>query len=139
MRLDKCELIMLTGRKTFKTKLMKTKAGIDYIADERNRQFFDEAQITYEKDDTYTKGQLVDAAICYAESDMGLIGITKNWPWDRKWWKPTNRIRDLSKAGALIASEIDRLVRIQEREAKINAARAVLADEEARLAKLKSR
>lgn len=34
------------------------------------------------------------------------------WPWDAEWWKPTpgNRIRELEKAGALIAAEIDRLL-----------------------------
>jgi hypothetical protein len=40
------------------------------------------------------------------------------WPWDRAWWKPSpnNRIRDMEKAGALIAAEIDRLQRSQEGE-----------------------
>ena len=33
------------------------------------------------------------------------------WPWNLIWWKPTpnDRIRELVKAGALIAAEIDRL------------------------------
>jgi hypothetical protein len=34
------------------------------------------------------------------------------WPWDESWWKPGDRIRELAKAGALIAAEIDRLNRI---------------------------
>ncbi len=34
------------------------------------------------------------------------------WPWDQTWWKPSsNPIRNLVKAGALIAAEIDRLQR----------------------------
>lgn len=33
------------------------------------------------------------------------------WTWDRSWWKPTNRRRDLVKAGALILAEIERLDR----------------------------
>lgn len=35
------------------------------------------------------------------------------WPrrWSPDWYKPTNAIRDLVKAGALIAAEIDRLQR----------------------------
>jgi hypothetical protein len=47
----------------------------------------------------------------------GIIG--RYWPWDREWWKPTpnNRIRELAKAGALIAAEIDRLQRLEERKA----------------------
>lgn len=32
------------------------------------------------------------------------------WPWERNWWKPSDDpIKDLIKAGALIAAEIDRL------------------------------
>jgi len=32
------------------------------------------------------------------------------WPWGSEWWKPSkDPIRDLVKAGALIAAEIDRL------------------------------
>jgi hypothetical protein len=33
------------------------------------------------------------------------------WPWSQDWWKPTNPRRDLVKAGALIAAEIERLDR----------------------------
>ena len=42
-----------------------------------------------------------------------------SWPWVRRWWKPTDRRRDLVKAGALILAEIERLDRI-EREAMVN-------------------
>ena len=35
-----------------------------------------------------------------------------SWPWALGWWKPgTDPIRNLEKAGALIAAEIDRLLR----------------------------
>lgn len=37
------------------------------------------------------------------------------WPWDAKWWKPTDRRRDLVKAGALILAEIERLDRAASR------------------------
>lgn len=33
------------------------------------------------------------------------------WPWDAKWWKPTDQRRDLVKAAALILAEIERLDR----------------------------
>jgi hypothetical protein len=34
-----------------------------------------------------------------------------NWPWDAKWWKPSvDHVRNLVKAGALIAAEIDRMI-----------------------------
>ena len=43
------------------------------------------------------------------------------WPWDEKFFKPDTtytydgRIRELTKAGALICAEIDRLIRAKER------------------------
>jgi hypothetical protein len=41
------------------------------------------------------------------------------WPWDQDWWKPSpDPIRNLVKAGALIAAEIDRLQRLAPPEAK---------------------
>lgn len=42
-------------------------------------------------------------------------GAPAGWPWHPKWWKPTpdDRIRELAKAGALIAAEIDRLQRME--------------------------
>ena len=37
-------------------------------------------------------------------------GWRNSWPWDFKWWKPSDDpVKDLIKAGALIAAEIDRL------------------------------
>lgn len=37
-------------------------------------------------------------------------GWRNGWPWDNKWWKPSDDpIKNLIKAGALIAAEIDRL------------------------------
>ena len=52
------------------------------------------------------------AAACYA-LPAWCRGRTRRWPWDDEWWKPTpdDRIRELVKAGALIAAEIDRLLR----------------------------
>jgi len=47
--------------------------------------------------------------------------VPADWPesWDAIWWSPgddggPNRIRDLVKAGALIAAEIDRLIRLND-------------------------
>jgi hypothetical protein len=39
--------------------------------------------------------------------------IPCGWPWDAEWFRPVpkDRIRELVKAGALIAAEIDRLNR----------------------------
>ena len=37
--------------------------------------------------------------------------VPRDWPWEPEAWKPTYPVRDLVKAGALIAAEIDRLER----------------------------
>jgi hypothetical protein len=64
-------------------------------------------------------GELIDAAICYAKDGPQLRhdGAPEKWPWSLSWWKPKGRIRNLERAGALIAAEIDRL----DRAAKIGA------------------
>lgn len=38
------------------------------------------------------------------------------WPWEHRWYKPTpeDRVRELTKAGALIAAAIDDLLRSEE-------------------------
>jgi hypothetical protein len=96
--------------------------GIELIAAERQRQIEKEGW-TAEHDRQWGSGELALAAACYAVPDnkrywsSGLISrvrsglIGKFWPWPLIWWKPTpdDRIRELTKAGALIAAEIDRL------------------------------
>ncbi|HEE0992241.1 TPA: hypothetical protein R6414_003145 [Klebsiella pneumoniae] len=65
-------------------------------------------------DDEYEHGELADAAGCYALSSelFDCAGEPpRPWPWPDEWWKPTNRRRDLVKAGALILAEIERLDR----------------------------
>lgn len=89
--------------------------GIHDIWAERIRQEGGEGW-TPEHDDQHTHGELARAAMCYADPLNG-PGVPYRWPWDRVWWKPTDRRRDLVKAGALIAAEIDRLDRIAAREA----------------------
>lgn len=91
------------------------------ISDERQRQVSQEGWES-EHDDGHNSGEMADAAAAYAlganevyESiKAGLSGdvaAPKCWPWEDKWWKPSIQIRMLSKAGALIAAEIDRLLR----------------------------
>lgn len=90
------------------------KTGIELIAEERKRQIEVEGW-TPEHDSNHNCGQLSDAAICYA-----MRGYWKKrlstwfaviWPFGIEWYKPSenDRVRDLVKAGALIAAEIDRL------------------------------
>lgn len=84
-------------------------SGIAAIAAERRRQVEAEGW-TSEHDDQHEYGEMAAAAACYAlSSDPDHLELW--WPWISKWWKPTNRRRDLVKAGALIAAEIDRLDR----------------------------
>lgn len=95
--------------------------GTELIAAERQRQISAEGW-TRQHDDEHDDASLSRAAACYldraARQATGWpIGTwnqrpPENWPWDRSWWKPdTNPVRNLVKAGALIAAEIDRLQR----------------------------
>lgn len=101
--------------------------GIERIAAERQRQI-DQEGWTVEHDDRHTEGDLIDAASAYGAAAMasyyGPNNVTfadiragkppRSWPWSRSWWKPSaDPIRNLEKAGALIAAEIDRLQRKQ--------------------------
>lgn len=93
--------------------------GVELIAAERKRQVEAEGW-TPEHDDQHENNELVYAAYAYTLPDGERPGITINgkftpscWPWEQAWWKPSpeNRVRELAKAGALIAAEIDRLQR----------------------------
>ncbi len=85
--------------------------GIELITDERQRQIEKEG-FTAEHDKQYTDGQLIGAAMTYAMPSDLRYPINGIWPWTMEWFKPTpnNRIRELTKAGALIAAEIDRRI-----------------------------
>ena len=87
-----------------------THAARDVVS-ERQRQMGVEGW-TPEGDAAYRDGELADAAACYARPRYRM-GETcpPEWPWAGKWWKPTNRRRNLVKAGALILAEIERLDR----------------------------
>lgn len=103
--------------------------GVKAIAAERQRQIEKEGWAP-EHDDKHSRGELARAAACYAlqaaqrsdetpyEDRPGRrrwwrthFAIIKFWPWDWGWWKPVDRQRDLEKAGALIAAELDRVIR----------------------------
>lgn len=89
-----------------------TAAAADVLA-ERKRQVTAEGW-TPGHDDEYEHGELADAAGCYALSSelFDCAGEPpRPWPWPDEWWKPTNRRRDMVKAGALILAEIERLDR----------------------------
>lgn len=87
------------------------KTGIELIAEERQRQIDVEGFLP-ENDKQQAIGELANAASCYAMTPNirpAELPPT-HWPW-LDFYKPTpnDRIRELQKAGALIAAEIDRL------------------------------
>lgn len=108
--------------------------GVGMIAAERERQI-NEKEWTPEHDDGHVLSEMAKAAACYANPDRKMathiytpgfdelmetrgggsvqVRVPVDWPWDAEWWNPSpdNRIRELVKAGALIAAEIDRLQR----------------------------
>jgi hypothetical protein len=101
--------------------------GIELIAAERQRQI-DVEGWTREHDDELFKGELAAAAVCYADEAF----VQSYEPWSRRddaiapygwpfdslaFWKPSDdTIRNLVKAGALIAAEIDRLQRAKDEQ-----------------------
>lgn len=87
-----------------------TISGAELIAAERQRQMNVEGW-TPEHDAEHSQHELLQAAICYARTvEYGDMQDAEDWPWTENWWKPSaDPIRNLVKAGALIAAEIDRL------------------------------
>lgn len=102
-------------------------SGVERISDERRRQV-EEERYSSDRDDEYTEHELAFAACHYA--DPGTLRWV-DWPWTPESNKGTTadardrllshtetaddlqrRVRELTKAGALIAAEIDRLLRL---------------------------
>lgn len=94
------------------TKETEHMSGIELITAERQRQITEEGW-TAEHDDEHRHAELLEAAHCYSHAARtGVLHPPNGWPWEPSWWKPTDDpIRNLTKAGALIAAEIDRLQR----------------------------
>lgn len=102
--------------------------GVALIAAERRRQAEAEGW-TAEHDDEEDAALSLAAALYAIPSDWRGLNLSVRgfhgqvdlfaalWPWAAEWWRPTpdDRIRELVKAGALIAAEIDRLQRAASR------------------------
>jgi hypothetical protein len=92
--------------------------GVKAIAAERERQLQAEG-FTRDGDQQYRHGELARAATAYvqlAAMDLAAGGTRDHiawhgpaavWPWAPEWWKPVDARRDLVRAGALIAAQID--------------------------------
>jgi hypothetical protein len=100
--------------------------GADRIRFERCRQVLLKG-FSLDHDDQHSAGELVAAAVAYANAGLvsqyrpdagGILSHMDNtigWPWQRSEWKPSDDpIENLVRAGALIAAEIDRLLRLRE-------------------------
>lgn len=112
--------------------------GIERIADERQRQIEKEGW-SPDHDDEHVRGEMGKAAVCYAihacafHLQPGMDDFDAWWPWEYQWWKPSDDpIRDLEKAGALIAAEIDRRLRSQARASARGEAIVEMVDAEAK-------
>lgn len=98
--------------------------GVRMIETERRRQITDEGWTAAHDDEEEVLDGLALAASCYAmpsrirSLNLDHDGMPVSWPWHAKYWKPTpfNRKRELVKAGALIAAELDRLLRLENRQ-----------------------
>lgn len=103
--------------------------GADRIAAERKRQV-DKEGYDSSHDDEHIDGELAMAASCYAATERIYtkrevgnedVWFENPWPWDdfddkrRTMYTNKERIRILEKSGALIAAEIDRLLRLEKK------------------------
>lgn len=103
------------------------KNGLEHISEERKRQQED-LKWTPENDDRYINNELGNAATAYllandleivSEDPMKNVTISVMmrrdmfWPFKDYSFKPSpeDRVKELAKAGALIAAEIDRINR----------------------------
>ena len=95
-------------------------SGLGVIARERDEQVEDHGYDALH-DDQYGQAQLARAGYLYARAATDQIRGNKvnltvapgNWPWEPRFWRLDldRPIHNLAKAGALIAAEIDRLLR----------------------------
>jgi hypothetical protein len=93
--------------------------GVELIAAERQRQVEEEGYTTEHDDDNHKRGEIVAAACHYAAPDYCPYPVT--WPiLMGKFREDKPRLRQLVIAGALIAAEIDRLLRQEARAAEID-------------------
>jgi len=87
--------------------------GIDLIAAERRRQVTEEGY-SPEHDADHPVEDLARAAAVYATPPPLRThqDVWGRWPWLPEDWKPSpdDRVRELTKAGALIAAELDRII-----------------------------
>lgn len=89
-------------------------SGLALIAAERERQRTKEGYSS-NHDDQHGNFEMTRSAVAYALHASGRLDADQHWPFGSCEWKPSagDPVRDLVKAGALIAAEIDRIQRLQ--------------------------
>lgn len=114
------------GELTVAVRTILVEGGCKLIAEERDEQI-NKHGFTKAGDLTYEYDELVRAAVSYAlppDHIRKLDGqVPQDWPWDNFSFKENDgtidgRIKELVKAGALIAAEIDRLLAIKDEQKK---------------------
>ena len=106
--------------------LTETPPGVALIYAERMRQQHEEGY-TSEHDDQHTDGSIAQASAAYALStldvpDQAAKGLDL-WPWKDSAMSG-DKVTCLQKAGALIAAEIDRLLRVKVKQGEAEAMEA---------------
>lgn len=113
---EAARLAYSTSDALLRARLDRDGAALGDIASERQRQIEGEGWTPEHDGDEHQGGELGRAAISYI---LGVAYIQEPkrstsgwpWPWSLKWWKPSDKRRNLVKAGALIVAEIERLDR----------------------------
>jgi len=94
-----------------------SKSGIELISEERIKQIKKHGY-TPEHDLMYKKKELMFGALSYLMTAIYNRAIGDNyWPFPKEFFKPgTDIVENLSKAGAFIAAEIDRIQLVRQKE-----------------------
>lgn len=82
-------------------------AGAAMIAAERQRQKDEEGWTLRHDILEHEHAELLAAARCYRTAEGPDAPMPPAWPWEPRWWKPKNRLRNLVRAGALVQAQLD--------------------------------
>lgn len=109
----------IIGKELLYTHHWNTVRGPEYYRKRYKGEILTEALKSCEEDDI----DLLKTILGRDENGNVNLPAHGAWPWDASWWKPSaDPIRNLVKAGALIAAEIDRLQRLTSKPASEAAA-----------------
>lgn len=99
--------------------ILDLECGVMRIAEERGRQI--RVGWSPEHDDSHTGRDLIRAAVAYllleVDGESHAEPAESAWPWSDGSFKPGTSVENLTRAGALVAAEIDRLQRLAKTKA----------------------